>query len=149
MTGKQAWNKGIFGRKEWHDTTGLNNGEPWNRGSRGLQVAWNKGIPNVAFAGEKNPNWKGGVTREAERIRKSIAYKEWRTAVYQRDNYTCTLCGESKSGQLNADHIKPFAYFPELRFDISNGRTLCVDCHKQTDTYLIKARWKYGELLSS
>ena len=28
------------------------------------------------------------------------------------------------------DHIKPFAWFSDLRFDVSNGQTLCVDCHK-------------------
>lgn len=95
---------------------------------------------------EKNPNWKGGVTEENERIRKSIWYKEWRKSVFDRDNYTCVHCGEkeSVSGKLNADHIKPFAYFSELRFDVENGRTLCVDCHKQTDTYLVKAKVKYG-----
>lgn len=30
---------------------------------------------------------------------------------------------------LQADHIKPFA------FAIDNGRTLCVACHKTTDTF--------------
>ena len=89
--------------------------------------------------GEKNGMWKGGITPINLIIRTSSKYKEWRKEVFKRDNYTCVEC--SYTGRnLNADHIKPFAYFPELRFELSNGRTLCVDCHKKTDTYLSKAR---------
>ena len=80
------------------------------------------------------PNWRGGITPINEKIRKSIEYKLWRKSVFERDDYTCVWCGQ-KGGKLNADHIKPFAYFPELRFAIDNGRTLCIDCHKKTDTY--------------
>ena len=83
--------------------------------------------------GENNPMWKGGLTPENSRIRASREYHLWRTAVFQRDSYTCIWCG--MKGDINADHIKPFAYFPELRFAIDNGRTLCVPCHKTTDTY--------------
>ena len=68
--------------------------------------------------------------------------RNWREAVFKRDNYTCQGCGE-KGVYLNADHIKPFAYFPELRFELSNGRTLCVPCHKKTDTFAHKARKLY------
>lgn len=83
-------------------------------------------------------NWKGGVTPINQQIRQSEEYKLWRVAVFQRDNYTCIWCGQV-GGQLNADHIKPFAVYPELRFAIDNGRTLCIDCHKTTDSYL--NRW--------
>jgi 5-methylcytosine-specific restriction endonuclease McrA len=75
-----------------------------------------------------------GKTTEAFRIRTSNKYKLWRTAVFERDNYICKICNRI-GGKLNADHIKRFADFPELRLDVSNGRTLCEDCHRQTTTF--------------
>lgn len=77
-----------------------------------------------ARSGEKHHNWRGGVTPINEKIRKSLEYKLWRQAVFERDNYTCVWCGDNKGGNLNADHIKSFANYPELRFAIDNGRTL-------------------------
>lgn len=84
--------------------------------------------------GNKNPQWKGGITEESYRIRNSIEYKLWRIAVFERDKYTCVWCLTKKS-PFQADHIKRFSEYPELRFAIDNGRTLCVPCHKTTDTY--------------
>lgn len=81
--------------------------------------------------GEDNPNWRGGVTPINEKIRKLPKYKAWRKSVFERDDYTCVWCG-TRGGDLNADHIKPFAFFEHLRFDINNGRTLCVPCHRKT-----------------
>jgi len=91
--------------------------------------------------GNKNINWKGGITPINKKIRNSVEYKLWRESVYKRDNYTCVWCLR-RGVKLNADHIKPFALFPELRFAIDNGRTLCVECHKKTDTYAGKTKNK-------
>lgn len=115
-----------------------------------------KGIPRTAEVRKKlsiihkqrvvdglHNSWKGGVTPENKIIRRSLEFKFWREAVFKRDNWTCVHCGK-RGVTLHPDHIKPFAFFPELRFDVENGRTLCVDCHKKTDTYGRKSIDKYG-----
>lgn len=101
-------------------------------------VRFKKGVSQNV--GEEHPNWKGGITSLNSKIRGSMEYRLWRTSVFTRDNKTCIWCGSQEN--IEADHIKPFAYYPELRFAIDNGRTLCRDCHKTTATYCIK-RWRY------
>lgn len=90
-----------------------------------------------ANRGEKCYNWQGGKTKINNALRQTFEYKLWRKSVFERDNWTCIWCG-IRGGKINADHIKPFALYPELRFAIDNGRTLCVPCHKTTDTYGVK-----------
>lgn len=92
----------------------------------------------------KNSNlWKGGITKENYKIRTSTKYKIWRRKIFKRDGYTCIWCG-AKNGngkriELQADHIKPFTLYPNLRFSVENGRTLCKPCHMNTSTYGFKA----------
>lgn len=84
-------------------------------------------------------NWKGGLNNQ--RDRKVAVYQDWRRAVLGRDNYTCVHCGakfiKGVTGRvyLEVDHIKPYSLYPELRLEISNGRTLCRECHMKTDTW--------------
>lgn len=85
---------------------------------------------------KRNPDYKFS---EVKKIRNSLEYRNWRYSVFKRDSFTCQECGV-RSGlgfrvNLNADHIKPFAQYPTLRFELSNGRTLCEQCHRKTPTW--------------
>jgi 5-methylcytosine-specific restriction endonuclease McrA len=74
----------------------------------------------------------GYTKHQIDRLaRYSIEAELWRMDVFKRDDYTCQMC-RTRGGYIEADHIKPWAYFPELRFELSNGRTLCRKCHNQT-----------------
>ena len=89
--------------------------------------AQKQGIPVTAWTKFKQPATK--------RLRGSLRYKQWRDAVYARDNYTCQRCGRrSMAGapcKLNAHHILNFKNHISKRFDVNNGITFCYNCHSQ------------------
>lgn len=84
--------------------------------------------------GNKSHFWKGGLTDKNRLLRTGLETRLWREAIFKRDNWTCVDC-KVRGGKLEADHIKPWSLFPELRFAIDNGRTLCKPCHRKTDTF--------------
>ena len=145
LKGITPWNKGI----EW--TRGSNN-KPFSEETRKKmslakigKLTWNKGI-----SGSKSHSWKGGKSGLTERIRSSSDYKKWRADVFKRDGWTCQTCGLRGHGNdIEAHHIIPMkellkqvhiagisdddkyllAMQIPLMFDVSNGATLCKDCH--------------------
>ena len=62
--------------------------------------------------------------------RNNQEYRNWRADVLERDEYTCQYCGK-KGGVLNAHHKKEYAKYPELRYEVENGVTLCEECHRK------------------
>ena len=72
---------------------------------------------------------KSSRPRDFWEIRNSEDYKRWRTAVFENDNWTCQDCG-ARGVYLNAHHLFPWRDFPEVRYEVWNGETLCVECHK-------------------
>jgi hypothetical protein len=66
---------------------------------------------------------------ETAKKRNNWSYKKFRAACLKRDGYMCRICGSNKDLQVH--HIEPFATFPALRYEPSNGITLCSKCHKE------------------
>ena len=100
--------------------------------------------------GEKSHFWQGGKTDRLHKYRSNAESRGWRKKVFERYDYTCQDCG-ARSGNgitvyLNADHIKPWALYPELRLELSNGRTLCEPCHRKTPTFGFKTSIKSREI---
>lgn len=156
--GKKFFKKPTCSKNEWENQTKYcsmpcyrlgHKGSKWTQEQKNKLAEIRKGIKNpmsnpsvvkkVLKSKKKTYDERGRKTPIALRIRTSKRYREWRRSVFKRDDYTCQDCGDkSCKGNrivLNADHIKPFSQYPKLRFDINNGRTLCVDCHKKTPTY--------------
>lgn len=81
------------------------------------------------YTGSSNPNWKGAQITDEVRQRRSYDAKIWREACLKRDDFKCTLCGSAE--KLHVHHILEFADYPERRWDINNGKTVCVFCHEK------------------
>lgn len=138
--GKSPWNLGVNmweGKIHPRGTLGM---KGLNKGRKASEETIQKlrnshyGIKYPERSGENHHFWRGGITPENMKIRKSSEYANWRRKVFERDNHTCVSC-HKRGGTLNADHIMPFSTHRDLRFEVSNGRTLCDDCHRKTDTY--------------
>jgi len=94
---------------------------------------------------ENHWNWKNGRTDLRRRLMCSYKYRQWRSDVFTRDNYTCQECNLNHC-YLEAHHIKEFnkiieenniklldeALNCEELWNINNGITLCNKCHNKT-----------------
>lgn len=102
---------------------------------------------NQRLVAEERRKRLGYTKHQLDRLaRYSHEAATWRKSVFERDNWTCQVC-KVRGNRLEADHIKPWAYFPDLRFELSNGRTLCRPCHDKTKMSAKRMKEIYGKIL--
>jgi len=94
------------------------------RKGKKFTIEHRRNMSKATYKGAKYRNWK-------ERIRRSFEYKIWRENVFKRDDWRCQECKKRGNVYIEAHHIFSFAYYPNLRFEIGNGITLCRKCHKK------------------
>lgn len=130
--GNIPWNKGLKGYNKGHtayngNISGENN--PFFRKEHSLDTKLKMRLAKLGKRNEECNAWQGGKTKERTKIMSREEYKYWRNKVFERDDYTCQKCGQH-GRDLEAHHNKFFSKFPELRFEVDNGITMCKDCHR-------------------
>ena len=80
------------------------------------------------FNKRKYPNRK---RNRLERDYSNPAYAQFRKEVKDRDGRKCQWPGCSTKKKLEVHHIKQWSKYPSMRFDPSNGITLCKRCHER------------------
>src|SRR5690606_38728044 len=90
-----------------------------------------KGIKKPNFTGKNNPNWIKDRTklRQSERKDKDTKYRYWRKEIRKRDRNECQLLSGDCCGRLESHHIFNWTDYPELRYELTNGITLCAFHH--------------------
>lgn len=141
---KEKWNGKAFNNalEKWRESGGV----VWNKGknvggmsgkhhseeTKAKMSRRQKGIPRPNQAGAKHHNWKGGISKH-KRDLGSLEYVEWRLLVFERDRFTCQMPScDQKRQKLEGHHIKDWSRYAQLRFEVSNGITLCKRCHNKT-----------------
>lgn len=81
--------------------------------------------------GSLNANYRPDLTDAQRASRRDNAKTvAWRKQVYERDGFACVRCGDAAGGNLNAHHIQGYSSNVALRWEVSNGATLCTTCHR-------------------
>jgi len=155
LIGNIPWNKGL----DKESDNRIPGGEThFNFGKFHSKETKNKMSENAPCRiGPKNPCWRNGRVSLSVRIRSLSEYEQWRTEVFKRDDYTCQDCGKSKCyveahhkilfAEILSKFLKVYDQFSPIDdketlvrlamkykpfWEISNGQTLCKDCHNLT-----------------
>lgn len=81
--------------------------------------------------GENNSRWieDRSKLKKSENKMSDTQYRYWMLGVKKRDCWKCKMNNKDCIGRLEAHHILNWIDYPELRYEINNGITLCVAHH--------------------
>ena len=82
-----------------------------------------------SLAGSNHYRWNPDREEVKRNERNDGGYKQWVLKVKKRDNNQCLFKGQNCSGYNIVHHILSWKDYPELRYEIKNGITLCQAHH--------------------
>ena len=129
--GEKGWfRKGLSASSQTQFQKGK---ESWNKGKKGYYKhteEWKK-ERSLAMSGSSHPLWIEDRTRLKRHRHKMYdsAYRYWMRSVKNRDDWKCKISNKDCHGILEAHHILNWIDYPELRYQVNNGITLCHAHH--------------------
>lgn len=109
------------------------------------------GKKRTEMSGERNWRWikDRSKIKTSDRSFNDPNSKIWSRNVKNRDGWKCKIANDTCSGQLEAHHILPWRDYPELRYEINNGITLCHAHHPRKKEDVAKLSPFFQELVAS
>lgn len=84
-----------------------------------------------ALSGKNHPIWNPNREELKKNLRNDPEYKQWVRKVKLRDKQTCWINDEYCKGYNIVHHIFSWREYPKLRYELTNGITLCQAHHKR------------------
>lgn len=120
-------------KKGFVKTCGMCLGEFYTPKSHGARIFCSKSCASVASAGRKPGNYIEDRSKLKRHDRRNdSAYNNWRKEVWLRDNFKCKIANPDCAGRIEAHHILGWSKYPELRYQVNNGITLCHHHHPRS-----------------
>ena len=116
--------KSLLGRKLSKETC-----DKMSNTRKGKELPWRDKINESLPRGEKHHRWIKDRSKIQQHLRNNPVYQQWRKKVFKRDNWTCKLKDSNCEGKIKAHHIRGWAKYPNLRYEVDNGITLCEFHH--------------------
>jgi len=140
--GYTPWNKGLKLPKRPNQSKLLK--KMWDSGKfKNRKINYKETAKKISATqqGISYNEWNGFTTSILHRLRNDAKYNIWRNKVFLRDKFTCKnkdckFCNNEVGVFLHAHHIKSFAKYPKLRFNINNGITYCAGFHLKSNLHL-------------
>lgn len=91
------------------------------------RTAWHKGKKVPQVGGANHYLWIADRTKlkDDHKDRGGQLHREWSLQVKSRDNWKCRITNQDCNGRMEAHHILNWKDYPELRYQLNNGITLC------------------------
>lgn len=140
---KKTWERGCFDNRPKHTIETRNKIASTLKKGKYLKCIvcqkdiWSRPSENRKYCSKycQGKHYSGAGDNYVKKGRKEYThyrnkkYISWREEVFKRDNYICQDCNK-KGDYLHPHHLFSYTFYPLLRYDVDNGITLCVKCHR-------------------